>query len=99
MAGGKGCGLLFKKGEILRKVPEEGLADALLDLIESEAGPMNIGFLTIFPGCMELLPLCGGLDKAAVSAVEVDAAAQSMASRRISPYCPARRSTAASASG
>ena len=39
---------------------------------------MNIGFLTIFPGCMELLPLCGGLDKAAVSAVEVDAAAQSM---------------------
>ena len=38
VAGGKGCGLLFKKGEILRKVPEEGLADALLDLIESEAG-------------------------------------------------------------
>ena len=38
VAGGRGCGLLFKKGEIVRKVPEEGLCDALLELIESEVG-------------------------------------------------------------
>ncbi len=36
VAGGKGCGLLFKKGEVLRRVPEEGLCDALVELIESE---------------------------------------------------------------
>ncbi len=34
IAGGDGCGLLFKKGEIIRKVPEEGLLSALLDEIE-----------------------------------------------------------------
>lgn len=31
VAGGDGCGLLFKKGEILRKVPEEELLPALLE--------------------------------------------------------------------
>lgn len=35
IAGGDGCGLIFKKGEILRKVPEEGLLDALMDEIKS----------------------------------------------------------------
>ncbi len=34
IAGGDGVGLLFKKGEILRKVPEEMLLDALLEEIE-----------------------------------------------------------------
>ncbi len=34
IAGGKGEGLLFKKGEILYKVPEEKLVDALMDEIE-----------------------------------------------------------------
>lgn len=34
IAGGNGEGLLFKKGEILRKVPEEKLVDALMDEIE-----------------------------------------------------------------
>lgn len=34
IAGGDGCGLLFKKGEILRKVPEEKIVDALLEEIE-----------------------------------------------------------------
>ncbi|NLL63878.1 MAG: flavodoxin-dependent (E)-4-hydroxy-3-methylbut-2-enyl-diphosphate synthase [Ruminococcaceae bacterium] len=34
IAGGKGCGLLFKKGEILRKVPEESLIDELFMEIE-----------------------------------------------------------------
>ena len=34
IAGGDGEGLLFKKGEILRKVPEEMLLDALLEEIE-----------------------------------------------------------------
>ena len=38
IAGGKGCGLLFKKGEILRRVPEDRLADELMALIESEVG-------------------------------------------------------------
>jgi len=31
IAGGKGQGLLFKKGEVLRKVPESQLADALVE--------------------------------------------------------------------
>ena len=34
IAGGDGCGLLFKKGEVFRKVPEEQLLDALLEEIE-----------------------------------------------------------------
>ncbi|MBI2354824.1 MAG: flavodoxin-dependent (E)-4-hydroxy-3-methylbut-2-enyl-diphosphate synthase [Deltaproteobacteria bacterium] len=34
IAGGKGEGLLFRNGEIVRKVPEEKLADALLEEIE-----------------------------------------------------------------
>ena len=37
IAGGRGCGLLFKKGEIIGRVSEERLCDALLELIESEA--------------------------------------------------------------
>lgn len=38
VAGGRDCGLLFRKGEVLGKVPAEGLADALLDLIRREEG-------------------------------------------------------------
>ncbi|MBE6737164.1 MAG: flavodoxin-dependent (E)-4-hydroxy-3-methylbut-2-enyl-diphosphate synthase [Ruminococcaceae bacterium] len=34
VAGGDGCGLIFRKGEILYKVPEENIVDALLDEIE-----------------------------------------------------------------
>lgn len=34
IAGGDGCGLVFKKGEILYKVPEEKLVDALVDEVE-----------------------------------------------------------------
>ena len=33
IAGGNGCGLLFSKGEIIRKVPEEKLLDALYEEI------------------------------------------------------------------
>ena len=33
IAGGDGCGLIFKKGEILRKVPEEKLIDELMEEI------------------------------------------------------------------
>ena len=33
VAGGKGCGLLFKKGEVLYKVPEDRIVDALMDEI------------------------------------------------------------------
>ncbi|OGW62164.1 MAG: 4-hydroxy-3-methylbut-2-en-1-yl diphosphate synthase [Nitrospirae bacterium RBG_16_64_22] len=35
IAGGKGVGLLFRKGEIVRKVKEAELGDALVDLVES----------------------------------------------------------------
>ena len=34
IAGGKGCGVLFKKGEIIKKLPESELLDALLEEIE-----------------------------------------------------------------
>ncbi|MBU5461534.1 flavodoxin-dependent (E)-4-hydroxy-3-methylbut-2-enyl-diphosphate synthase [Lachnoclostridium sp. MSJ-17] len=34
IAGGEGCGLVFKKGEILYKVDEDKLVDALIDEIE-----------------------------------------------------------------
>lgn len=34
IAGGKGYGLIFKKGEILKKLPEEELLDALMEEIE-----------------------------------------------------------------
>ena len=33
IAGGDGCGLVFKKGEVIRKVSEEELVDALMDEI------------------------------------------------------------------
>ena len=34
IAGGKGCGVLFKKGEIIAKLPEAQLLDALIEEIE-----------------------------------------------------------------
>ena len=34
IAGGDGCGVIFKKGEILRKVDEDKLLDALMDEID-----------------------------------------------------------------
>ena len=34
VAGGDGCGLLFRKGEILRKVPEDQILPALMEEIE-----------------------------------------------------------------
>lgn len=34
IAGGDGCGLIFRKGEIIRRVPEETLLDELMDEIE-----------------------------------------------------------------
>ena len=44
VAGGKGIGLIFKKGEIIRKVPEAEIVDALMDevkklAVEKQAGP------------------------------------------------------------
>lgn len=35
IAGGDGCGLIFKKGEIVRRVPENGLIDSLMEEIEN----------------------------------------------------------------
>lgn len=34
IAGGDGCGLIFKKGEILRKVPEDELLNELMKEID-----------------------------------------------------------------
>ena len=34
IAGGKGCGVLFKKGEIICKLPENELLDRLVEEIE-----------------------------------------------------------------
>jgi len=34
IAGGDGCGLIFKKGQILRKVPENELLDELMKEID-----------------------------------------------------------------
>ena len=38
LAGGKSGGVLFKKGEIIGRAPAEGLAEALIEIIESESG-------------------------------------------------------------
>ena len=35
VAGGDGCGLIFKHGEVLRKVKEEEIVDELLKEIDS----------------------------------------------------------------
>lgn len=34
VAGGDGCALLFRKGEIIRKIPEEGIIDTLMEELE-----------------------------------------------------------------
>ena len=39
VAGGRGCGLLFRKGEIVRRVEEAEIVDALAEMIESEEAP------------------------------------------------------------
>jgi (E)-4-hydroxy-3-methylbut-2-enyl-diphosphate synthase len=36
LAGGKGAAVLFRRGEIVRKVPEPGMVDALMALIEED---------------------------------------------------------------
>ena len=38
VAGGNGEGLLFKKGIIIEKVPEDRIVDALMKLIETDMG-------------------------------------------------------------
>ncbi|MDP4119896.1 MAG: flavodoxin-dependent (E)-4-hydroxy-3-methylbut-2-enyl-diphosphate synthase [Bacillota bacterium] len=35
LAGGDGCGIIFKKGEIIKKVPEDQLIDAIIQEIEA----------------------------------------------------------------
>jgi (E)-4-hydroxy-3-methylbut-2-enyl-diphosphate synthase len=37
IAGGKGGGLLFRHGEVIRKVPEQEMADALVAEVEKLA--------------------------------------------------------------
>ena len=36
-AGGKGIGLLFKKGQVIRKVPEARIVDALMEEVQKLA--------------------------------------------------------------
>ena len=36
IAGGKGTGLLFRKGKVIRSVPESELIDALMEEIEND---------------------------------------------------------------
>ena len=38
IAGGDGCGLIFKKGEIIRKVPQDELFEELIKEIKNEYG-------------------------------------------------------------
>ncbi|MBQ7725566.1 MAG: flavodoxin-dependent (E)-4-hydroxy-3-methylbut-2-enyl-diphosphate synthase, partial [Clostridia bacterium] len=35
IAGGDGCGVLFKKGKILRKIPEDRLLDELVEEVKN----------------------------------------------------------------
>jgi (E)-4-hydroxy-3-methylbut-2-enyl-diphosphate synthase len=37
VAGGKGIGLIFKRGEVIRKVPEAEIVDALMEEVEKFA--------------------------------------------------------------
>ena len=37
IAGGKGQGLIFQKGQIIKKVPEESLLDELIALIKQNS--------------------------------------------------------------
>jgi len=40
VAGGKGIGLIFKKGEVIRKVPEAQIVDALMEEVDKFAAEM-----------------------------------------------------------
>ena len=42
IAGGKGQGLLFRRGEVVRKVPERELADALVEEAQKMAAEINV---------------------------------------------------------
>jgi (E)-4-hydroxy-3-methylbut-2-enyl-diphosphate synthase len=37
VAGGKGIGIIFKKGEVIRKVPEAQIVDALMEEVQKLA--------------------------------------------------------------
>ena len=54
IAGGKGVGLIFKKGEIIRKVKEEDLVEELLKEIEKLVKNVSISgeypYIWILPG-------------------------------------------------
>src|SRR6266513_4752821 len=43
VAGGKGIGLIFKRGEIIRKVPEAEIVDALMDEVKKFAAEKRAG--------------------------------------------------------
>ena len=43
VAGGKGIGLIFKKGEVIRKVPEAQIVDALMEEVEKFAAEKKVG--------------------------------------------------------
>ena len=43
VAGGKGIGLIFKKGDVIRKVPEAQIVDALMEEVEKFAAEKKVG--------------------------------------------------------
>jgi (E)-4-hydroxy-3-methylbut-2-enyl-diphosphate synthase len=42
VAGGKGIGLIFKKGEVIRKVPEAQIVDALMEEVQRLAAEKEV---------------------------------------------------------
>jgi (E)-4-hydroxy-3-methylbut-2-enyl-diphosphate synthase len=42
IAGGNGVGILFKKGEVVKKFPEDQLADVLLEEVEKYEKEWNL---------------------------------------------------------
>jgi len=55
IAGGNGVGILIKKGQIIRKVKEEQLADALIEEIQKMAASGEVE--DISPGAEDLLTI------------------------------------------
>ena len=56
IAGGRGMGLLFRHGEVVRKVKEEDLFDALMEEVERE---VNRSSASAYNGSAGLLPCAG----------------------------------------
>ena len=47
VAGGKGIGLIFKKGEVIRKVPEAQIVEALMEEVKKLAAEKDANQATV----------------------------------------------------